>query len=149
MVLGGCKVVCSLVPTNLQGLFAGKQCLNHGGSAMRVWLKGTGWLGGAFSACKVQTAHAYHCHAAHVYLLKKEIRIRSAILLEIRTLFVDAFVASPCLLLLFYCFPGLLMHPALFGKLCKAIAARYRQLGITKMIGFEARGFLFTQVCPR
>ena len=46
----------------------------------------------------------------------------------------------------FYDVQGILSHPELFGKACDAIAERYRALGVTKVAGFEARGFLFTPV---
>jgi len=49
----------------------------------------------------------------------------------------------------FYDMQGLLKHPALFQKACDTMADRYKEMGITKVAGFEARGFLFTPVAVR
>mmetsp|Transcript_55624 Transcript_55624/g.92125 ORF Transcript_55624/g.92125 Transcript_55624/m.92125 type:complete len:203 (-) Transcript_55624:243-851(-) len=46
----------------------------------------------------------------------------------------------------FYDIQGLLHHPELFGRVCDAMARRYKAMGVTKILGFEARGFLFTPV---
>ena len=46
----------------------------------------------------------------------------------------------------FYDISGLLAHPQLFDAMCDVIAKRGRALGITKIVAFEARGFLFTPV---
>mmetsp|Transcript_35819 Transcript_35819/g.65024 ORF Transcript_35819/g.65024 Transcript_35819/m.65024 type:complete len:337 (-) Transcript_35819:274-1284(-) len=46
----------------------------------------------------------------------------------------------------FYDVGGLLAHPKLFNAMCAVMAKRYRKLGVTKILGFEARGFLFTPV---
>jgi len=46
----------------------------------------------------------------------------------------------------FYDVQGLLNHPKLFNAMCSVMAKRYRKLGATKIVGFEARGFLFTPV---
>jgi len=46
----------------------------------------------------------------------------------------------------FYDIQGLLNHPDLFAAMCDVMAARYAAMGITKIVGFEARGFLFTPV---
>jgi len=46
----------------------------------------------------------------------------------------------------FYDVQGILNHPELFQKACNAMADKYRAMGITKVAGFEARGFLFTPV---
>jgi len=44
----------------------------------------------------------------------------------------------------FYDVSGLLANPKLFNAMCAVMAKRYRKLGVTKILGFEARGFLFT-----
>jgi adenine phosphoribosyltransferase len=49
----------------------------------------------------------------------------------------------------FYDVQGLLRHPALFQKACDTMAGRCKEMGITKVAGFEARGFLFTPVAVR
>eukprot|EP00967_Tisochrysis_lutea_P075946 scaffold102532_cov50-Tisochrysis_lutea.AAC.1 len=49
----------------------------------------------------------------------------------------------------FYDVQGILKHPALFEKACNAMADRYKEMGVTKVAGFEARGFLFTPVAIR
>ncbi|CAE8633699.1 unnamed protein product, partial [Polarella glacialis] len=41
---------------------------------------------------------------------------------------------------------GILKHPKLFDAMCSVMAKRYRKLGATKILGFEARGCLFTPV---
>lgn len=46
----------------------------------------------------------------------------------------------------FYDIQGLLKHPKLFNAMCAVMAKRYRRLKVTKVVGFEARGFLFTPV---
>eukprot|EP00928_Gymnodinium_smaydae_P062369 TRINITY_DN46253_c0_g1_i1.p1 TRINITY_DN46253_c0_g1~~TRINITY_DN46253_c0_g1_i1.p1 ORF type:complete len:203 (-),score=47.32 TRINITY_DN46253_c0_g1_i1:286-894(-) len=46
----------------------------------------------------------------------------------------------------FYDVQGLLHHPALFDEVCAVMARRYKAMGITKVVGFEARGFLYTPV---
>mmetsp|Transcript_17621 Transcript_17621/g.37390 ORF Transcript_17621/g.37390 Transcript_17621/m.37390 type:complete len:212 (+) Transcript_17621:61-696(+) len=46
----------------------------------------------------------------------------------------------------FYDVQGLLNHPKLFDAMCTVMATRYAKLGATKVVGFEARGFLFTPV---
>jgi len=46
----------------------------------------------------------------------------------------------------FYDIQGLLKHPKLFNAMCAVMAKRFRRLKITKVVGFEARGFLFTPV---
>jgi len=46
----------------------------------------------------------------------------------------------------FYDIQGLLNHPKLFNAMCSVMVKRYRKLGATKIVGFEARGFLFTPV---
>jgi len=46
----------------------------------------------------------------------------------------------------FYDIGGVLKHPKLFNAMCSVMAKRYRKLGVTKILGFEARGFLFTPV---
>jgi len=46
----------------------------------------------------------------------------------------------------FYDVQGLLKHPKLFNAMCSVMAKRYKKLGATKIVGFEARGFLFTPV---
>lgn len=46
----------------------------------------------------------------------------------------------------FYDVQGLLNKPHLFEQMCDMLAARCAELGITKIVAFEARGFLFTPV---
>lgn len=46
----------------------------------------------------------------------------------------------------FYDVQGLLKHPKLFNALCALMAKRFRKLKVTKIVAFEARGFLFTPV---
>ncbi|CAE7546795.1 APT4 [Symbiodinium sp. CCMP2456] len=46
----------------------------------------------------------------------------------------------------FYDIQGLLQHPKLLNAMCAVWAKRFRKLGVTKICGFEARGFLFTPV---
>jgi adenine phosphoribosyltransferase len=46
----------------------------------------------------------------------------------------------------FYDIQGLLNHPELFDEVCTVMARRYTKMGVTKVVGFEARGFLFTPV---
>ena len=46
----------------------------------------------------------------------------------------------------FYDIGGLLRHPALFDRVCEAMAARYRAKGVTAIGGVDARGFLFVPV---
>jgi len=46
----------------------------------------------------------------------------------------------------FYDVQGLLKSPKLFNIFCSVMAKRYRKMGITKLLGFEARGFLFTPI---
>lgn len=46
----------------------------------------------------------------------------------------------------FYDVQGLLKHPNLLNAVCAVIAKRLRKLAITKLVAFEARGFLFTPV---
>ena len=46
----------------------------------------------------------------------------------------------------FYDISGILQHPHLFDQMCDAIAEQGRAAGITKVVGFEARGFLFVPV---
>lgn len=46
----------------------------------------------------------------------------------------------------FYDIQGLLQHPKLLNAMCAVWAKRFRKMGVTKICGFEARGFLFTPV---
>ena len=46
----------------------------------------------------------------------------------------------------FYDISGILAKPQLFDAMCALIAERARASGITKIVAFEARGFLFTPV---
>ncbi|CAE7589747.1 unnamed protein product [Symbiodinium natans] len=46
----------------------------------------------------------------------------------------------------FYDIQGLLQHPKLLNAMCAVWAKRFRKMGVTKLCGFEARGFLFTPV---
>lgn len=46
----------------------------------------------------------------------------------------------------FYDIQGLLKHPRLLDAVCVVMARRFGKLGVTKILGFEARGFLFTPV---
>mmetsp|Transcript_56364 Transcript_56364/g.132153 ORF Transcript_56364/g.132153 Transcript_56364/m.132153 type:complete len:341 (-) Transcript_56364:88-1110(-) len=44
----------------------------------------------------------------------------------------------------FYDIQGLLKFPKLFNAVCAVMAKRYRKQGVTKLVAFEARGFIFT-----
>jgi len=46
----------------------------------------------------------------------------------------------------FYDIQGLLHHPKLLNAMCAVMARRFRKMKVTKICGFEARGFLFTPV---
>ena len=46
----------------------------------------------------------------------------------------------------FYDVQGLLNHPKLLNAMCAVMARRFRKMKVTKICGFEARGFLFTPV---
>ncbi|CAJ1354670.1 unnamed protein product [Effrenium voratum] len=46
----------------------------------------------------------------------------------------------------FYDIQGLLEHPKLLNAMCAVFARRFRKLKVSKILGFEARGFLFTPV---
>ena len=46
----------------------------------------------------------------------------------------------------FYDVQGLLHHPKLLNAMCAVMARRFRKMKVTKVCGFEARGFLFTPV---
>eukprot|EP00933_Yihiella_yeosuensis_P033213 TRINITY_DN26939_c0_g1_i1.p1 TRINITY_DN26939_c0_g1~~TRINITY_DN26939_c0_g1_i1.p1 ORF type:complete len:363 (-),score=77.49 TRINITY_DN26939_c0_g1_i1:171-1175(-) len=46
----------------------------------------------------------------------------------------------------FYDVQGILAKPKLFNAMCAVFARRYSKMGVTKILGFEARGFLFTPI---
>merc|ERR1712179_897521 len=46
----------------------------------------------------------------------------------------------------FYDIQGLMSHPKLFNAVCAVMAKRYRKRGVTKLVAFEERGFLFSTV---
>ncbi|CAK9115316.1 Adenine phosphoribosyltransferase (APRT) [Durusdinium trenchii] len=46
----------------------------------------------------------------------------------------------------FYDIQGLLHHPKLLNAMCAVMARRFRKMKVSKICGFEARGFLFTPV---
>lgn len=46
----------------------------------------------------------------------------------------------------YYDVQGLLHHPSLLDAVCTVMADRFRKMGVTKLVAFEARGFLFTPV---